>query len=180
MTQANGHSSSLAGVNMNDSQSPLAGPAPKGSRGISLPSRVEILAQLKLELVLLAVCVGQISHCVLVYPLRAQRFKEIFMGMKVEMPAFTILVLGYSDLLTNYPLLDIAIAGALLGLLVYGGKVMTDVAVTRHREGPSSFAWYQLLTTGVLVAVLLTALLVGSVIESAYMGPMLHLVNAIE
>lgn len=165
---------------MNESKNTPAGSAPKISRVTSLPSRVEILAQLKLELVLLAVCVGQISHCVLVYPLRAQKFKEIFLGMKVELPSLTILVMGYSDLLANYPLLDIGIVVALLVLLVYGGKVMSDVATVRHREGPSSFAWYQLVTTGILAAVLMMVLLAGSVIESAYTGPMMQLVNAVD
>lgn len=150
---------------------------PEASR---LPTRVEILALMKLELLLWVGCVAQIGRCAIYYPLKAQAMKEIFMGMKIELPSVTILLLGYSDLLVYYKILGIVIALALLVLLVYGAKVISDVAVVRRREGPISFAWYQLTTAGILAFVLICGIMVGNLLEYAYTAPLMRLVNAVD
>ena len=145
-----------------------------------LPSKVEILALMKVELLLWLGCVAQIGRCLLYYPLRAQGTKDILMGLKVEFSSRVILLLGYSDFLASYTIVGVGIGVGLLVLLAYGAHVISDVAIARRQEGPTSFAWYQLTTTGVLAAVLFLGVVGGNFIESAYMEPMLKLVNAVD
>lgn len=145
-----------------------------------LPSKVEVFALMKVELLLWLGCVAQIGRCLLYYPLRAQGTKEILMGLKVEFSSRVIVLLGYSDFLASYKIVGIGIGVGLLFLLVYGAHVITGVAVARRQQGPTSFAWYQLTTTGVLAVVLFLGVICGNFIESVYMEPLLKLVNAVD
>ncbi|HNW33294.1 MAG TPA: hypothetical protein PKM25_00035 [Candidatus Ozemobacteraceae bacterium] len=143
-----------------------------------MPTPVELLAAMKLEFLLWIGCVAQIGRCAIFYPLKAGTMKGLFMGMKVELPPATELLMSYSDMLAAYKTLMVGIALALLGLLVYGGKVMSDMATARRREGPVSYARFQLWTTVVLAVVLITGITAGNLIESTYMDPLMRLVNA--
>lgn len=163
---------------MNDNQLPQPGSPVQPSVVPRLPSQVEILALMKVELLLWLCCVAQMGRCLLYYPLRAQGTKEILMGLKVEFSSRVIVLLGYSDLLASHRIVGIGIGAGLLALLVYGVKVISGVAVARRQEGPTSFAWYQLTTTGVLAAVLFLGIVCGNFIESVYTEPLLKLVNA--
>ncbi len=145
-----------------------------------LPSNVEVLALMKVELLLWLGCVVQIGRCLLYYPLRAQGTKDILLGLKVEFSSRVIVLLGYSDFLASYKIVGIGIGVGLLFLLVYGAHVITGVAVDRRQQGPTSFAWYQLTTTGVLAVVLILGVVCGNFIESVYMEPLLKLVNAVD
>lgn len=135
---------------------------------------------MKVELLLWVGCVAQIARCLLYYPLRAQGVKDILVGLKVEFSSRAILLMGYSDLLASYKLVGIGIGIGLLVLFAYGGLVISNVAVARRKEGPTSFAWYQLMTTGFLAAVLIIGVVCGNFIEGIYMEPFLKLVNAVD
>lgn len=163
---------------MTDNQTPHPASPNQPSAVPRLPSKVEILALMKLELLLWIGCVAQIGRCLLYYPLRAQGMKDIFLGLKVEFSSRVIVLLGYSDFLASYKIVGVGIGVGLLFLLVYGAQVIAGVAVTRRQQGPTSFAWYQLTTTGVLAVVLFLGVVCGNFIESVYTEPLLKLVNA--
>ncbi len=140
----------------------------------------EILALVRLELILLLLCVGQAARLFLIFPMRAQAMKEIFMGMKVALDRSTVIVLTYSDLISAYPFLALIVVGLLLAALLGGVRWLGDSANRASRQGNEPLARFQVTATVTLTMTLIILLTLSAYAEHAVNAPMLKLVNAID
>ncbi|HNV72736.1 MAG TPA: hypothetical protein PKO06_23710, partial [Candidatus Ozemobacteraceae bacterium] len=120
---------------------------------------------MRLELILLFLCVGQASRVLVLFPLRAQAFKEIFMGMKVELDRSTVLVLTYSDLIINWPILALVVVGLLLAAFFGGVRWLVESANRASLSGTIPLARFQVTATAFLTMSLIVLLSVGAYAE---------------
>jgi hypothetical protein len=148
---------------------------------MTIPTRsswVHIGAVMKVELFLWILCLGHAAEIAMATPFRAASLKDIYLGMKVELPSLTMAILKYSDLVTAWWFVMLPVLGLVfLGLLVGGGKAMIAWGTQEQQTGAESFARLQLMLTGILAVLWILLGWSSTFINQALTSPMLQLVS---
>lgn len=154
--------------------------SPAATRPPAAATLFELLASVRLELLLLLLCIGQATRVFLVFPIRAQTTKEIFMGMKVELERNTQLVMMYSDLISHHILVTLGIVVLLLVGLVGGIRLLVESAHSAQRRGGDALARTQVVSTTLLTLLLIGLFFLASFMDQALTSPMLRLISAVD
>lgn len=123
-------------------------------------------------------------HCAIFYllcivPFIGNQFKEIFMGMNVELPLATIMVLSYSDFVASWGLMYVLSAFmAIVIVWLTGIRILVNIADNYpDRESDKYIKLQAKLFLSLMSAFILVALILA-LAKGAMFFPMLKLVNA--
>jgi type II secretory pathway component PulF len=139
-------------------------------------SQLELFAAIRLEILLFLANMGVLFKLLIIQPGNMRQYKEIFMGMNVELTGLTKLLLNYSDFLMYNLVIRLFLAVVVIGLAFYGVNFLKNQAAQQNDE--ASLARMQVIATSALVISFILLQYVGSLVNSAMMLPMLKMVNA--
>jgi len=141
-------------------------------------NRIELIALLKVEFLLLLAAVGNLASILLYEPIKAAQFKEIFLGMNVTLPEATKYILEYSDLLGSWPIAWVIALAIPVTTGFFGVMILLKWGGAAYKAGTYPFARFQIVATGALFTMLLAVYGLSKLVSAALMLPMLKLVNA--
>lgn len=139
-------------------------------------SDIQIAAQIRLELIIWLGVTGRMLNLLVFQPLSFNSYKDIYMGMNVELPTSLSSILMYSDFMTAWWPVAIVLALGLIATMISFGKTMISSAGKVF--GTEEFAALQLKLCSILVVAYLALSWLDGYIAAAVMKPLLALVNA--
>lgn len=137
-----------------------------------------ILGKLKLEIAFILLCIMFTLNIPLsIVAISNSSYKQIFLGLDVELPPLTIYVFRLSDMLSAwwfiaFPVMLIALLTCAFVLIKFLMKI-----TGKDPEGDSA-AKFQIFTIAACSIIIVVLLLIQNVAQNAMLSPLLRLVNS--
>ena len=140
----------------------------------------KIIRDLKIELSLWSYIQLLLFNLLFVLPKSAIDFKEIFMGMNIDLPTITQKCLMFCGFVENWTILYLPFLIALLaGIWFLGFKQILKMAGKNPDYDDKKYIQYQFKLILAFVAIIICLMFIESMAISAVRAPMLRLVNAV-